>query len=218
MKKYYLNINSNRIAIISFVVLFPPTLFLLGQLPKGINNFILFLLFFGQQIGITYLITIFSRARIKIEITDKSYKHIWIKKFLFSRESDVEIKWSQIIDYVFEEDRGFDSFQLTLPDKKRYKIWRNNYFTQNADFTKFNTYFPKDLERINDALGIEIKRGKTIYEERGFKWIMLFISIVVGFLICNKLINPGNGINWSTLGILVLAMAFYGLRMRNKSS
>jgi hypothetical protein len=218
MKKYYININSHRIAIILVIILFSVFFYVLSSLPKGMNSIFSFILILGLFVGIAYLVTILSRARIKIEITDESFKHIWIRRFLFSREKDIEIKWSQIIDYVFEEDRGFDSFQLTLPDNKRYKIYRYNYLAQKDDFDKFNTQFPKNLRKINEINEDEIKEGKSFYQEAGFKWLMVFMTAGVAFIFADKLLNLESGTRWGTLGVLGTAILFYWLQIRKKNN
>jgi hypothetical protein len=205
--------------MILLIVLFPCAIFLvLSLMPKEMNSIFTTILLLGLLAGIAYLATILSSARIKIEITEESFKHIWIRKFYFSREKDIEIKWSQIIDYVFDADKGFDSFQLTLPNHKRYKIYRYNYFPQKDDFVKFHAQFPKNLEQINEINDKEIKKGKTFYQEAGFKWLMIFMTAGVALIFGNKLLNPESGTSWGTLGVLGTAILFYWLQIRKKNN
>lgn len=219
MKKYYLNIHSNRIAILLLIILFPGAIFLvLSLLPKEINSIFSTIILLGLVVGIAYFVTILSRARIKIEMTDECFKHIWIRRFLFSREKDIELKWSQITDYVFDADKGFDSFQLTLPDHKRYKIYRYNYFPHKNDFARFHAQFPKNLIHINEINNKEINKGYTFYEEAGFKWLMVFMTAGAALIFGNKLLNPESGTSWGTLGVVGTAILFYWLQIRRKNN
>jgi len=214
MKKYNINIYSNKIAILCLIILFPLTLYIVNYITLGINFTLQILIFFVLMIGAGYLTTVLSRAKIRIELTEESFKHIWVKKFFFSRDKDIELNWSQILNYVFESDRGFDSFQLTLPEKKRYKVFRYNHFSQKDDFHNFEIQFPKFINKINATKDNKsIEKGRTIYEEPIFKLIMIFTTFVVLFLISYNILNPENNTNWSALGVSVAATGFYWMQI-----
>jgi hypothetical protein len=214
MKKYYINIHSPKIAIILFLILFPIILYVLTLSSKGGNPIIPFIIFIGLLIGAGYLITILSRARVKIELTEEGFKHLWIRKFVFSRDKDIELKWSQIINYVYQEGRGYESFQLTLPENKRYKILRYNYFPQKDDFEKFISQFPGFINKLKESTDNKIEKGKSMFEEPAFKWIMIIFTAILTLLIINKILNPENSTSWIVCLCLSLIIGFYWIQMR----
>ncbi len=211
MRKYFINIHSNKIAIILLVLLFPIDIFILDSLPREINFAIRIAIFLGLLVFTGYIIFIMSRAKIKIELADECFRHKWIHKFIFSNEKDIEITWDKIIDYIIEEDRGFDSFQLTLTDNKRYKIVRYNHFPQKDDFHKFIIQFPKF---INKETNTKIKIGISFFETRVFKWLMIFFTFCLLFMIYEKITKPDSSTNWGTLGLLASSIVFYWTRMK----
>jgi hypothetical protein len=71
---------------------------------------------------------------------------------------------------------------------------------------------------INDINDKEIKKGKTFYQEAGFKWLLVFMTAVVAFIFGNKLLNPESGTRWGTLGVLGTAILFYWLQIRKKNN
>ena len=216
MKFYYININSHRIAIISFIILFPIGTYLVNCIPNANIKIFDFILFASMLAGIVYLTMLLSRARIKIEFTEEGFRHIWVKKFILSQEKDIKIDWDQIVDYIFEEERGWDSFQLTLKDNNKYKIYRYTYFPQKDDFNKLAVQLPKYVKKINESKNIGIGEGKSIYQLKSFKWILLLLTASTILLLSIKLANPESAIQWTALGVIVAALLFYWMQIKNK--
>ncbi|MFZ4740609.1 MAG: hypothetical protein ACOYLE_05550 [Bacteroidales bacterium] len=213
MKKYNINIHSNRIAIISLIILFPLSLFIVDFITIGVNFTLHIIVFFGLIIGAGYLATYLSKSKIRIELTEESFKHIWVKRFIFSKEPDIKLDWNEIDNYFFENDRGFDSFQLTLNENKRYKITRYNHFPQHDDFYKFSIQFPKFINKVNTTENKSIKIGKTIFEEPLIKLFMFLATIVAVFILFYNLLYERNNTKWSSIGIMISGIIFYWMQV-----
>jgi hypothetical protein len=61
-------------------------------------------------------------GKVKVLFTDEGFVHIWQRRFILSWEKNIKISWDIVDNYVFQEDRTFDSFIINLTNKTRYKI------------------------------------------------------------------------------------------------
>jgi hypothetical protein len=163
-----------------------------------------------------FLASRLSNAKIHIKIDESGFHHLWVKRFIFSREPDIHLFWDQVVDYFFEEDRTYYKFQLTLEHKQRYRFYRQTIWPVKDDFHRFQRTFPKLLRNVGTTEAQQIVLGKTIYEERWFKWVLLFMSILVLLLLVSSAIHGEDGSNWGVLGMLAAAMIFYWIRVRTK--
>ncbi len=217
MKIYKIHIHSQVTFFVIMMAIILPGMFTLATyLSKDINRIILFVACTGVLALAIYLASRFSMVKVKIELDESGFKHEWTKKFLFSRESDIHLSWDQILDYFFEEDRSFDKFQITLPNKQLYRFHRQNLWPMKDDFDKFQRDFPRQIRKIESASEQNIIRGKTIYEEKGFKWVLIVMSIFVGLLFLNAMFNESTTTNWGIIGMLAAAVGFYWIRVRMK--
>jgi len=198
------------------LALFASIVLIISEVPKGLNSVFAYTLFMGLVLASGYVSLLLSRARIKIELSEKGFSHIWIKRFLFSNEEDVELDWNQIIDYIYESDRNYDTFQLTLYSNLKYKIYRYNIFPQKDDFNQFISDFPKYITKINKEHDENIKPGKTFYEHPASKWILIFFTIVFMFLVINKISHNSANTNWVTLATLFFAIGFYWTQIMSR--
>jgi hypothetical protein len=211
-KSYRININSNKRAILVAILIYPVAFHLMTFTPTDWHFIpqyaIAFTLFFGPM----YPVTILSRGQIKIELTEDALRTKWIKRFFLSKEKDVELSWNRIIDYVHQDDRGLDSFQLTLTKSQQYKFYRYTYYPQKDDYDKFLTQFPKYLRRVNSANTKTINQGKTDFQTRSFKWVLIGMTILAIGLLINTIINPDSETRWATIGIIFSAILFYWMQ------
>lgn len=153
-----------------------------------------------------------STARIIIHVDEGGFHHGWVKRFFFSREPDIHLPWDQVIDYFFEEDRTYFRFQLTLKGKQRYRFYRQTMWPVKDDFYRFQEDFP-DLVRKAGSVGEhQVVLGKTIYEERWFKWVLLLMAVMVLLLFVFGDYHE----NWGILAVMALSVAFYWTRVRTK--
>ena len=82
-------------------------------------------------------------------------------------------------NYVFQEDRTFDSFIINLTNKTRYKVNRLNVFPIKDDFKRLVKEFPKLSNEFKNGIVPEIetkriKEGESIYASKSFRWSILF--------------------------------------------
>lgn len=158
-----------------------------------------------------------STAKIKIEMDERGFHHRWIKRFLFSREPDIDLTWAQVVDYFFEEDRTVCRFQLTLQHKQRYRFYRQTIWPTQDDLRKFQRDFPHVIRGMNTDAANDVVLGKTIYEENWFNWVMAVMSILTLLLLLNAFRDGGSSSQWS-LGTLAVAVLYYWLWVWRKKA
>lgn len=156
-----------------------------------------------------------GRAKVKVVFSSKGIAHVWISRFFLSWERDVTIPWDLVDNYLFHEDRSFDSFIINLKNKTRYKINSPNLFPIDDDFKKLVEDFPKlsneYLNNLNtDSEKVRIKEGKGVYATKSFRWIFYFMSAIFLILLLTKIFNPNSGTPWRSLGVIGSGLLFYG--------
>ncbi len=212
MKSFEININSNKRAIPVAIVFFGFSIYLMTLIPRGWPDLVNFgtiaILFFAPIIPVTIL----SRGKIKVELTEQVFRTVWIKRFFLSNESNVEFSWNRIIDYVNQEDRGLDSFRLTLTNNQQFKFYRYTYYPQKDDFDKFLSQFPKFLKTVNLDNERVIEQGKTEFQTRSFRWVLVGLTILAVGLLVNMLMNPNSGTRWATFGVILSGILFYWIQ------
>jgi len=153
-------------------------------------------------------------ATVDIEIIIDEYglKKKWLRQFVFQNHPDIEIKWTEVKDYVFEPDRQFDKFKMTLKDGTKFKFFHNNDYNDKDDFIKFLHEFELKVQQINtdqDKTN-DIKRGKTIYET---KWGLLLAAFAIVFIIGVPImliaIPPKKTPNYGALGASYFGAIFF---------
>lgn len=157
-----------------------------------------------------------STAKVQIKVDEIGFHHTWVKRFPFDREPDIHLPWGQVIDYFFMEDRTYCTFQLTLEHKQRYRLHRQTIWPVKDDFHSFRKSFPMLIRNMGTIEGQPIGLGKTIYEERWFKYALPFMAIAILLLLVISAIRGGDGSNWAILAMLVAAVTFYWIQDRIK--
>lgn len=147
-KEYNVTIYStSRFVIASAVILCSFSIFFKNNFPKQ-EGFSSFLLFTGILISSLLLARLVSVATIKVVFTEETFLHIWKRRFILSREKDIEIPWTMVEKCYFESFRTVDSIVVNLKNKTKYKINRQNFFPDNDDFRKLSEDFPKFIKSI----------------------------------------------------------------------
>jgi hypothetical protein len=155
--------------------------------------------------------------------TEDAFVHIWERKFLFGLEKDIEIPWSIVDNYVFHEDRTFDSFIINLTTNFRYKIDRQNILPIKDDFKKLVKDFPKLSNEYKNRIAFDnsVKRiaaGKGIYSDKSLKWVVYFMLVLFIGLVLTKIFIPELGTTWSSLGVIGSALLFYAVMIKGQKS
>lgn len=162
---------------------------------------------------------------IELEIDQDGLKKKWLKQFIFSNKPDLNIKWTEIQDYVFEPDRQFDKFKMTLKDGSKFKFFHNNDYNTKDDFLTFLRHFEQKITQINTDKdkSNDIKRGKTIYET---KWglvlaafaILIIVAVPIMFIFFPTKKTPNYAaIGASYVGAIYFLIQVYTHRQRNAS-
>jgi len=221
-KEYEIKIHSVSRFIISFIIiLLSSILLILDNLPKPENEFISIIQFIAVFVTSFYLAHLIGMAKAKVMFTEKGFVHNWTRKFLFSWEKDIKIPWEMVDNYLFQEDRTFDSFFINLTNNKRYKINQLNVLPINDDFKKLIKDFPRLSNKYKNGnepnnKTIAIKEGVSIYASKGFKWIFYFLTFGFIILLLTKIFNPDSGTTWSSLGVIGTGLLFYGAMIKEK--
>jgi len=217
MKTYKININSNKRAIPVAIIFFGLSIYLMTLTPRDWPQYVdlgvIAILFFAPIIPVT----IFSRGKIKIELTEEVFRTVWIRRFFLSREQNIELNWSRIIDFVNQEDRGLDSFRLTLTNNQQFKFYRYSYFPQKDDFDKFLAQLPKFIENVNLASTETIQQGQTEFQTKSFRWVLIGLTVLCIGLLVNTLMNPDSGTRWATLGVIFSGVIYYWSQANRKN-
>jgi hypothetical protein len=106
-------------------------------LPRTENEITSILQFLAILLISFYIANQIGMAKVKVIFTNEGIAHVWIRRFFLSWESNIEISWDLVDNYVFQEDRTFDSFIINLTNKTRYKINRLNVLPIKDDFKKW---------------------------------------------------------------------------------
>jgi hypothetical protein len=221
-REYHIKIHSiSRFFIAWLVILISSMLLMKEYTPRIENEIISILQFLAVLVTSVYLAQVIGMAQAKVTFTEQGFIHTWKRRFLFSWEKDIIIPWEIVDNYLFHEDRTLDSFYINLTTKKRYKINQLNVIPINDDFKKLIKDFPRLSNKYKTGTDSNIKtktikEGKSIYANKGFKWILYIFMIVFIILLLTKLLNPESETTWSSLGVIGTGLLFYGIMIKEK--
>ena len=221
-REYHIKIYSISRFIIAFIVMICSTsIITIDYLPRIENEILSILQFLAELLISFYLATLIGMGKAKVTLTAEAYLHVWERKFLFSWEKNLRIPWEIVDNYVFQEDRTFDSFIINLTTKQRYKINKLNVIPSNDDFKKLVADFPRLSNKCRNGDNIDsrvslIKEGRSIYASQSFKWIFYFMVAGFVFLLLTKLLNLESETPWSSIVIIGSGLIFYGLMIKGR--
>jgi F0F1-type ATP synthase assembly protein I len=127
-----------------------------------------------------------ASADIELTIDEDGLNKKWLKQFPFLDRPDIKIYWTDMKDFVYQPERQFDKFKITLKDGTKFKFHHNNDHRDKDDFQKFQLDFEKKVSKLNnDSLKKNnIKQGKTIYETAwGLISAIIGVIAIVGLII-----------------------------------
>lgn len=217
---YHLKIYSSSRFVIFFTLLMVSPLLILASFLKGLDSFF-FIVFFIFVYVLSFFVALFvATAKVKVIFTEDAFLHIWEKKFLFSREKDIEIPWAIMDKYVLEIDRNSKDFIINLKTNIRYRIRKFTLISIQDDFDKMvrafsrhaNDYRKKHVSEEDTTL---IKEGKTIYEEKYFEYgYYFFLFVFIVLLLVPAILDPEQDANWAKLAFWGSLFGFYGYMIR----
>ena len=221
-REYHIKVHSIVRFMIAWIgMLLSSIILILDNLPRTDNKILSIIQFLAVFITSFYLAHLIGMGKAKVLFTDEGLVHIWQRRFILSWEKNFKIPWSVVDNYVFQEDRTFDSFIINLTNKKRYKIDRLNILPINDDFMRLVKDFPKLSNEYKNGLTPDnhtksIKEGESFYASKSFRWVFYFMSAGFLFLVLTKVFNPESETRWSALGVIGSGLLFYGLMIRGQ--
>ncbi len=223
-REYQIKIYSiSRFIIAMIVVLCSLSILMVDYLPKTESEIISILQFIAILMISFYLANRIGRAKAKVILTNEGIAHVWVRRFILSWERNFKIPWDLVDNYVFQEDRTFDSFIINLTNKTRYKINRLNMLPIKDDFKKLVKDFPRLSNEYRNGMTpdnktVKIKEGESMYASKSFKWIFYFLSAGFLVLVLAKVFNPNSETTWSSLGVIGSGLMFYGVMIRGQKN
>ena len=222
-REYHIKVYSIvRFIIAMIVILCSLSVLMVDYLPRTENEFVSILQFIAILLISFYVANQIGMAKVKVIYTNEGIIHVWTRRFFLSWARNIKIPWDLVDNYVFQEDRTFDSFIINLTNKTRYKINRLNFLPIKDDFKKLVKDFPKLSNEYRkgltpDTKTMKIKEGESIYASKSFKWIFYFLSAGFLVLILTKVFNPNSETTWSSLGVIGFGLLFYGVMIRGQN-
>ncbi len=214
-KEYHIKTYSVSRFLTSMLIINTSLLILMTEYLPKVNNEIITALQIIAIIIISFKISNrIGSAKVKVIFTNEAIYHIWVRRYFLSWERDIKIPWDIVDNYLFEEERTFDSFTINLTNKTRYKIYRPIILTIKDDFKKLVSEFPilsNEYRSINssDSDVIKIEEGESFYASKHFKWLFYFLSLGFLILLLTKIFDPNSEISWSAIGIIGSGIFFY---------
>ncbi|MPQ49304.1 hypothetical protein GCQ56_20100 [Marinifilum sp. N1E240] len=216
-REYRIKVHSIVRFIIAMIGILVSSLILINDhIPQPDSEIISIIQFLAVFVTSFYLAHLIGMGKAKVVLTQEGIQHIWERRFILSCEKSFNIPWNLVDNYVFQEDRTFDSFIINLTNKTRYKVNRLNVLPIKDDFNRLVKDFPRLSNDYKNGLDSDtkikpIKEGESIYASKSFRWVFYFL--LVGFLILalTKVFNPDSGTTWSSLGVIGSGVLFYGM-------
>ena len=216
-REYRIKVHSIFRFIVAMIgILISSILLILDNLPKPDSEIISIIQFLAIFVTSFYLANLIGMGKAKVVFTQEGIKHIWERRFILSWEKNFTIPWNLVDNYVFQEDRTFDSFIVNLTNKTRYKVNRLNVLPIKDDFNRLVKDFPRLSNDYKTGLDSNIvpkpiKEGESIYASKSFRWVFYFLLTGFLVLVMTKVFNPDSGTTWSSLGAIGSGVLFYGM-------
>lgn len=110
---------------------------------------------------------------------DEGFIQTWANHFWLFKKNDLNIHWSEIESYIFQQDPMGTLFKLQLHNGTKYRF----YHKKNTidEFSQFEKGFKAQIKKYNNNVGEYgrvIIRGKTFYETTTGLLLGIFLAIV----------------------------------------
>lgn len=151
---------------------------------------------------------------MEIGISKKGLKMNWSNQFLFHNKVDYDILFSDIKEYVFENNRNYDIFKLTLKDNSKIVIHRDIFYYKD-DFQLFKNDFIekiKEVNRDNEANENTIQEGQSFYETKAaivVSYILIAVLIAIPIVIFIFQLDWRKPSLFASLGSLYLGVIYF---------
>lgn len=129
-----------------------------------------------------YLSRRVATAHVAITLDGEGAHQAWLRQFMFAANPDISIRWTDIIDYKFEQEPGNDWFRATLKDGTVWRFHRDLYSVKKDDFSAFSAAFTEKVEQYNQENAVNdagIRRAKTFPETQVAYIMAKLISVLI---------------------------------------
>ena len=183
-------------------------------LPKGANQYVMI----GAVVGLSFLAywlaEKYSKQTVELSISQDYLQVDWVQLPLFSQKQNRQIAWTDIDTYVYQAERDFDLFKITLTDGEKLKFSIAHDLDHQDIFHEFYHSF---LSKVNALQAqqttgqpVTIKRGKTFYETPvGIGLAFLLAGLIVFAIIFALLNQHKKPVQWGKLIAGIVACLFY---------
>ena len=136
----------------------------------------------------TYVPRRLSSANVEMYMTQHGLEQRWLQHFLFQKQENKTIAWSEINEYVFQPEWRFDRFTLYMHDGTKLNIVHNHDHNKD-DFKLFIKDFVQRVEEENATQNAEpIGRGRKDHT-RQIRVMTIFL-VLFALFIPVVLVNP----------------------------
>ena len=148
--------------------IFATVLLAINLLPKDTNQYVIIGIIVGLSFFAFWVAEKYSKQLLELTISDEYLRIDWLKLPLFSNQQNRQIAWTEIDNYVYQTEKDFNLFKLTLKDGKKMKFSIAHDFEHLESFHEFYQSFLSKVATLQahqtTGQAITIKQGKTFYE------------------------------------------------------
>lgn len=209
-------ITTSRIHYLLFLLagIFGSVFLVVALLPRATNQYV----FIGAIVGLSvlayWLAEKYSRQTVEFSVFQDYLRIDWIKTPLFSNKQNRQISWAEIDTYVYQTEKDFNLFKLTLKNGEKLKFSISHDFDHQDSFHEFYQSF---LGKVDDLQGkkaagqaFTIKQGKTFYETPVGIGLAFLLAGLMVFAIIFSLVNQDKRpVKWGKLIACVIACLFF---------
>lgn len=194
--------------------IFGSAFLVIGLLPKGTNQYV----FLGAIVGLCFLAywlaEKYSKQTVELSVSQDYLRLDWIRLPLFSGNQNMQLAWTEIDTYVYQAERDFDLFKLTLKDGRKLKFSIAHDLDHQESFHEFYRSFLSKVNALQEqeAIGqaVTIKQGKTFYETPFGIGLAFFLGALILFVFVFAFLNQDKRpVKWGKLIAGAFACLFY---------
>lgn len=215
MQTFQLSTTSRlHYTLILLTGIFSSPVFVIGLVPKDTNYFIIMVIIVGLSFFAFWLAKKYSKQLLELSISQEYLRIDWMKLPLFSNKQNRQIAWTEIDNYVYQTEKDFNLFKLTLKDGKKLKFSIAHDFEHLESFHEFFQCFLSKIDALQEQQttgnAITIKQGKTFYETPvGIGLAFLLGGMIVVAIIFALLNQDKRPVKWGKLIGCIFACLFY---------
>lgn len=131
--------------------------------------------------GLVFLLTqYFATAKMVITMGDEGIRRVWETQFPGNWRADEDIKWAEVTEYLYQPEKNYQVFKITLTAGRVIKLYRA-WYAGKDDFTRFRKDFVQKVEERNRSggrEGVKIRMSRSFYESKT-AYVIAIIGVVL---------------------------------------